>query len=130
VTCCNRGAIGQLQKLGTLIQRNSKATFSVEGYTDSFGTFEYNLDLSQRRADSVKRYLVEVMQIKPSANPNARLWCDEIPFVTQRLNRRAKSQSPRGSRGAHDRRVVLNRPRRCRASVSDAVPYQFLIHLV
>jgi outer membrane protein OmpA-like peptidoglycan-associated protein len=59
-------AIGQLQKLGTLIQRNSKATFSVEGYTDSFGTFEYNLDLSQRRADSVKRYLVEVMQINPA----------------------------------------------------------------
>ena len=59
-------AIGQLQKLGTLIQRNSKATFSVEGYTDSFGTFEYNLELSQRRADSVKRYLVEVMQINPA----------------------------------------------------------------
>src|SRR5436305_10257300 len=30
-------AITQLQKLGTLIQRNPKATFSVEGYTDSFG---------------------------------------------------------------------------------------------
>src|SRR6476646_9772130 len=59
-------AIGQLQKLGTLIQRNSKATFSVEGYTDSFGTFEYNLNLSQRRADSVKRYLVEAMQINPA----------------------------------------------------------------
>ncbi len=59
-------AIGQLQKLGTLIQRNPKATFSVEGYTDSFGTFEYNLDLSQRRADSVKRYLVEVMGINPA----------------------------------------------------------------
>jgi outer membrane protein OmpA-like peptidoglycan-associated protein len=59
-------AIGQLQKLGTLIQRNPKATFSVEGYTDSFGTLEYNLDLSQRRADSVKRYLVEAMQINPA----------------------------------------------------------------
>src|SRR5882762_8228097 len=59
-------AIGQLQKLGTLIQRNPKATFSVEGYTDAFGSFEYNLDLSQRRADSVKRYLVEVMRINPA----------------------------------------------------------------
>ena len=59
-------AISQLQKLGTLIQRNPKATFSVEGYTDSFGSFEYNLDLSQRRADSVKRYLVEVMRINPA----------------------------------------------------------------
>jgi outer membrane protein OmpA-like peptidoglycan-associated protein len=59
-------AITQLQKLGTLIQRNPKATFSVEGYTDSFGTYEYNLDLSQRRADSVKRYLVEAMRINPA----------------------------------------------------------------
>jgi outer membrane protein OmpA-like peptidoglycan-associated protein len=59
-------AISQLQKLGTLIQRNPRSTFSVEGYTDSFGTFEYNLDLSQRRADSVKRYLVEVMRINPA----------------------------------------------------------------
>src|SRR6267143_2444396 len=59
-------AISQLQKLGTLIQRNPKATFSVEGYTDSFGSFEYNLGLSQRRADSVKRYLVEAMRINPA----------------------------------------------------------------
>src|SRR2546429_5744772 len=59
-------AISQLQKLGTLIQRNPKATFTVEGYTDSSGTLEYNLDLSQRRADSVKRYLVEAMRIDPA----------------------------------------------------------------
>jgi outer membrane protein OmpA-like peptidoglycan-associated protein len=59
-------AITQLEKLGTLIQRNPKATFTVEGYTDSFGTFEYNLNLSQRRADSVKRYLVEAMRINPA----------------------------------------------------------------
>jgi outer membrane protein OmpA-like peptidoglycan-associated protein len=59
-------AIYQLQKLGTLIKRNLKATFTVEGYTDSFGTPEYNLDLSQRRADSVKQYLVEAIGINPA----------------------------------------------------------------
>jgi outer membrane protein OmpA-like peptidoglycan-associated protein len=59
-------AVSQLQKLGKLIQRNPKATFTVEGYTDSFGTPEYNLDLSQRRADSVKQYLVEAMGISPA----------------------------------------------------------------
>src|SRR5437868_582056 len=58
-------AIGQLQKLATLIKRNPKATFTVEGYTDSFGPPEYNLDLSQRRADSVKEYLVQMMGISP-----------------------------------------------------------------
>jgi outer membrane protein OmpA-like peptidoglycan-associated protein len=59
-------AMSQLQKLGTLIKRNSKATFTVEGYTDSLGAPEYNLDLSQRRADSVKAYLVEAMGINPA----------------------------------------------------------------
>jgi outer membrane protein OmpA-like peptidoglycan-associated protein len=59
-------AIEQLQKLGTLIKRNPKATFTVEGYTDSLGSPEYNLDLSQRRADSVKDYLVNVMGINPA----------------------------------------------------------------
>src|SRR6185437_10433902 len=59
-------AIAQLQKLGTLIQRNPRATFTIEGYTDSFGGPEYNLDLSQRRADTVKLYLVEAMGINPA----------------------------------------------------------------
>src|SRR5881392_47225 len=59
-------AISQLQKLGTLIKRNPKATFSVEGYTDSLGSPDYNLDLSQRRADSVKEYLVNAMGINPA----------------------------------------------------------------
>ncbi len=60
------GAISQLQKLGTLIKRNPRATFSVEGYTDSFGTPEYNVDLSQRRAEGVKQYLVQAMGINPA----------------------------------------------------------------
>jgi outer membrane protein OmpA-like peptidoglycan-associated protein len=59
-------AISQLQKLGTLIKRNPKATFTVEGYTDSLGAPEYNLDLSQRRADGVKAYLVDAMGINPA----------------------------------------------------------------
>jgi len=59
-------SISQLQKLGTLIKRNPKATFTVEGYTDSLGSPDYNLDLSQRRADSVKEYLVNVMGINPA----------------------------------------------------------------
>jgi len=59
-------SISQLQKLGTLIKRNPKATFTVEGYTDSLGSPDYNLELSQRRADSVKQYLVDVMGINPA----------------------------------------------------------------
>ena len=60
------GAMTELQKLATLIKRNPRATFTIEGYSDSFGTPEYNLDLSQRRADSVARYLVEGLGVNPA----------------------------------------------------------------
>jgi outer membrane protein OmpA-like peptidoglycan-associated protein len=55
-----------LRKLVDLLKRNPKATFAIEGYTDSIGTYEYNRDLSQRRADSVKMYLVKALGIDPS----------------------------------------------------------------
>src|SRR5437879_13658465 len=59
----NESSFYQLQNLCTLIRLNPMATFSIEGYTDAFGSYEYNLDLSQRRADSVKNYLVGAMGI-------------------------------------------------------------------
>ena len=55
-----------LQKLVMLLKRNPKATFTIEGYTDSIGTPEYNLDLSQRRAEGVRQYLVDVLGVDPA----------------------------------------------------------------
>jgi len=57
------GATASLQKLGHLIQRNPQAVFRVEGHTDSFGSDQYNMDLSQRRAETVKSWLVANMNI-------------------------------------------------------------------
>lgn len=56
-------SLNELRKLGALIQRNPNATFSIEGHTDSFGSPEYNLQLSEKRAASVKDWLVEMMGI-------------------------------------------------------------------
>jgi outer membrane protein OmpA-like peptidoglycan-associated protein len=59
------GATASLQKLGRLIERNPQAVFKVEGHTDSFGGDQYNMDLSQRRAETVKAWVVENMSIDP-----------------------------------------------------------------
>jgi outer membrane protein OmpA-like peptidoglycan-associated protein len=58
-------ALDELRKLGTLIQRNPGATFSIEGHTDSFGSPDYNQLLSEKRAESVKIWLVEIMRLSP-----------------------------------------------------------------
>lgn len=58
-------ALEELQKLGELIRRNPKATFSIEGHTDSFGSEEYNMDLSLRRAESVRTWLIQNMGVAP-----------------------------------------------------------------
>ncbi|MGE4505038.1 MAG: OmpA family protein [Desulfovibrionaceae bacterium] len=42
-----------------LMQERPGKTFQLEGWTDSVGSDEYNMGLSQRRADSVKSWLVE-----------------------------------------------------------------------
>jgi outer membrane protein OmpA-like peptidoglycan-associated protein len=59
-------SIVTMQKLGKLVQANPEATFTVEGYADSFGDASHNLELSQRRAESVKLWLVSNMEVDPS----------------------------------------------------------------
>ena len=39
------------------------STFVVAGHTDAIGSETYNQDLSERRADSIKRYLVDKYSI-------------------------------------------------------------------
>lgn len=41
------------------------AVITVEGHTDSFGSDELNLELSQRRADAVRSFLLSQMELAP-----------------------------------------------------------------
>jgi outer membrane protein OmpA-like peptidoglycan-associated protein len=59
-------AVESLQKLGVIIQRNPQLLFSIEGHSDSSGAEGYNLQLSQLRAEAVRAWLVQTMNIDPA----------------------------------------------------------------
>ena len=48
----------QLDELAEILKRYEGANLTIEGHTDSKGEDAYNLDLSQRRTESVKTYLM------------------------------------------------------------------------
>jgi outer membrane protein OmpA-like peptidoglycan-associated protein len=52
------GATANLDRLTTFMNEYPKRTAAIEGYTDSMGSDEMNQSLSERRADAVKRYLI------------------------------------------------------------------------
>jgi len=52
------GSAGNLNKLVAFLDKYPDRVVAIEGYTDSVGSEDYNQALSQRRADSVRSYLV------------------------------------------------------------------------
>ena len=51
------GAKEKLAKVSGILSGLPSLTLAVEGHTDSVGTDEYNMMLSQKRADAVRDYL-------------------------------------------------------------------------
>ena len=47
-----------LDSLVTFLQEHSNIIVEIQGHTDSKGSDRYNLGLSQRRAESVRNYLI------------------------------------------------------------------------
>ena len=55
----------ELKKLADFLKEFPNATGVIEGHTDSDGDKAYNMKLSQRRADSVRNYIIKNFGIAP-----------------------------------------------------------------
>ena len=57
----SKGSVTAVQELGKALSDASlkDSTFVVAGHTDAIGGDAYNQDLSERRADTIKKYLTE-----------------------------------------------------------------------
>lgn len=56
----------EVAKVGNFMKSNSTTTAVIEGYADEVGSEDYNMKLSQRRAESVVNYLENNFGIDPS----------------------------------------------------------------
>ena len=57
----SKGSVAAVQELGKALSDSSVkgSTFVVAGHTDAIGSENYNQNLSERRADTIKKYLTE-----------------------------------------------------------------------
>lgn len=88
------GAKVRLAKVSGIILAYPDLKLEVDGYTDSTGTAEFNQGLSERRADTVRNFLIS--QGVPSNNVTARGFGEEDPIASnstsagRQLNRRVE----------------------------------------
>jgi len=52
-------SFNELQKLYNLLTENPTMRIKIEGHTDNFGGYDFNLQLSRKRAEAVVLYLIE-----------------------------------------------------------------------
>jgi outer membrane protein OmpA-like peptidoglycan-associated protein/uncharacterized protein YegL len=57
-TNLNAKNLEEVKKIATYLKSNSDNTIIITGHTDNAGSSDYNLDLSMKRAESVKRALI------------------------------------------------------------------------
>jgi len=86
-------AVRTLDEAVAVLQRNATVRVTIEGHTCNIGTAEYNLALGERRANSVRDYLVSrgisAERFTTVSYGEERPKYDNAREETRRLNRRA-----------------------------------------
>jgi OmpA-OmpF porin, OOP family len=57
---------GEIAKIGDFMKKYPSTTTTIEGHTDNVGNADYNMKLSQKRAESIMRYLIDNFGIEAS----------------------------------------------------------------
>ncbi len=68
-----------LKDIGQLLQEDPQLRLSIEGHTDSDGTDEHNMTLSQDRANSVRDYLISTYKLD-AGRLEAKGWGESKPI--------------------------------------------------
>lgn len=103
-TRLSAGAVRMLQDKAALLEHTSTWAVLVQGYADRQGPAEYNRTLAQRRATTVKQFLVELgvpeASIKVVTIGQEGSLCDEPSAECQQLNRRVHLEMRKLTRAA------------------------------
>jgi outer membrane protein OmpA-like peptidoglycan-associated protein/tetratricopeptide (TPR) repeat protein len=87
-------SVEELNKLFTLLSDNKEFVVEIGGYTDSYGSDDYNLSLSEKRAKSVVDYLIKKgispERLKFKGYGNTSPIGDNITTEGRQLNRRTE----------------------------------------
>ena len=82
-----------MQNNAEFLRSNKNAKVVIEGHCDERGTIEYNIALGQRRAESAKRYLInlgiDASRISTVSYGKERPFCKEHNEDCYQSNRRA-----------------------------------------
>ena len=75
-----------LSEVGEAIKDNPTMRISIEGHTDSRGKDSYNQRLSERRANSVREHLVNLVGLEPD-RPQSIGFGESKPIASNRSRR-------------------------------------------
>lgn len=89
-------SLAELNMLSDLLKNNKELIIEIGGYTDSTGSDEYNLNLSEKRALSVVDYLVKSgisqKRLTYKGYGNTSPVGDNVTSEGRKLNRRTEVQ--------------------------------------